>query len=45
MIITDITRIGDPQVLLYEGKYYSYATSSGEGFLVWESEDLVHWSE
>ena len=45
MIVTDITRIGDPQVLLYEGKYYSYATSSGEGFLVWESEDLVHWSE
>ncbi|MBQ2726843.1 MAG: glycoside hydrolase family 43 protein [Clostridia bacterium] len=45
MIITDITRIGDPQILVWEGKYYCYATSSGEGFLCWESEDLVNWSE
>ena len=27
MIITDITKIGDPQIILYEGKYYCYATS------------------
>ena len=45
MIITDITRIGDPQILLHDGRYYCYATSSKQGFLVWESEDLVHWSE
>jgi beta-xylosidase len=45
MIITDITKIGDPQILLHEGKYYCYATSHSEGFLVWVSEDLVHWSE
>ena len=45
MIVTDITRIGDPQILLHEGVYYCYATSSAEGFLVWESEDLVCWSE
>ena len=47
MIITDITRIGDPQIILYEGKYYCYATSMsyGGGFSVWESEDLVNWSE
>ena len=45
MIITDITRIGDPQILLFEDKYYCYATSHGEGFLVWESDDLVNWSE
>jgi beta-xylosidase len=24
--------------------YYCYATGSSEGFLVWESPDLVHWS-
>ncbi len=45
MIRTDITKIGDPQIVLHEGKYYCYATSSDEGFLVWESEDLEHWSE
>ena len=45
MIITEITGIGDPQILPYEGKYYCYATSSDRGFLVWESDDLVHWSE
>ncbi len=45
MHITEITRIGDPQVLVYGGKYYLYATSSGEGFLVWESADLVHFAE
>ncbi len=48
MIITDITKIGDPQVLLYEGKYYCYATNCDHfstGFSVWVSEDLVNWSE
>ena len=45
MIITDITRIGDPQILLYEGKYYCYATSHPKGFMVWVSDDLVNWSE
>ena len=45
MIVTDITRIGDPQILLYEGTYYCYATSHNEGFLVWQSDDLIHWSE
>lgn len=47
MIITNITKIGDPQILLYENKYYCYATSSSYGgaFSVWESDDLVNWSE
>ena len=47
MIVTSITRIGDPQILLYEDKYYCYATSSSYGgcFSVWESDDLVNWSE
>lgn len=48
MIITDMTNIGDPQILLYEDKYYCYATFNdgrSEGFYVWVSEDLAHWSE
>lgn len=45
MIITDITKIGDPQIILYKGRYYCYATSSDEGFMVWQSDDLVNWSE
>ena len=51
MIITDITKIGDPQIVLYEGKYYCYATGGKEldgkqdGFYVWVSEDLANWSE
>ena len=48
MIVTDIVRIGDPQILLYEGKYYCYATGTGgkgPGFYTRSSEDLVHWSD
>ena len=46
MIVTDITYIGDPQILLYEGKYYCYATNTehfSQGFDVWVSDDLVNW--
>ena len=35
MILTDMTNIGDPQILLHEGTYYCYATSRDgktEGF-------------
>ena len=48
MTITDIIKIGDPQILLYEGKYYCYATSFEHyerGFCVWVSEDLESFSE
>ncbi|MBP3370030.1 MAG: glycoside hydrolase family 43 protein [Clostridia bacterium] len=48
MIITDITKIGDPQIVLYDGKYYCYATDCNHystGFCVWVSEDLVNWSD
>ena len=48
MIITKISKIGDPQIILYEGKYYCYATISdhySDGFSVWVSDDLVNWSE
>ena len=47
MIITDITNIGDPQILSHEGKYYCYATfndGKSDGFYVWVSEDLKNWS-
>ena len=43
MIVTDITGIGDPQIVLYKGVYYCYATHSAQGIDVWKSEDLVHW--
>lgn len=48
MIITDITGIGDPQILLYEGVYYCYATTpaaENQNFYVWKSTDLVNWSD
>lgn len=48
MIITDIIKIGDPQILLYEGKYYCYATNCDHfstGFSVWVSDDMQNWSE
>lgn len=47
MIKTDMTNIGDPQILLYNGTYYCYATFNDgktEGFYVWSSQDLAHWS-
>lgn len=51
MIITDMIKIGDPQIVLYEGKYYCYATGGEalngvqDGFYVWISDDLKEWSE
>ena len=53
MIITDITQIGDPQILYHDGLYYCYATSCvadratahlNSGFSVWTSPDLTNWS-
>ena len=54
MIVTNITQIGDPQILFHEGVYYCYATNcvsdralahANTGFSVWTSTDLVSWSE
>ena len=45
MIITNITNIGDPQILLHGDTYYCYATSFIRGFYVWTSKDLITWSE
>ena len=45
-IVTDITKIGDPQILLYNGTYYIYATTSARrGYHVRTSKDLINWSE
>lgn len=48
MIKTNITLIGDPQIVLYEGTYYCYATTPTEenrNFYVWKSDDLINWSD
>lgn len=45
IIKTEITNIGDPYVLRVGGKYYMYATSFIDGFNVWTSDDLTHWSQ
>ena len=48
MIKTNITRIGDPQIILYEDKYYCYLTGAlndTEGFHVFVSDDLVNWTD
>lgn len=38
----------DPDVLYYDGMYYMYATNTvnaNQGFKVYSSEDLVHWTD
>ncbi len=44
-IRTEITGIGDPFVLLHDGTYYMYATTSPEGFKVYSSDDLREWED
>lgn len=48
MFVTKVTNIGDPQILLYEGKYYQYATfndGNTKGIYCWVSDDLEKWSD
>ena len=35
----------DPFVLLYNDKYYLYATNASDGFKVLESDDLINWTD
>lgn len=42
---TSIENIGDPFVLKYQDMYYVYATSSSQGFMVWQSEDLKNFAK
>ncbi|MBN1420310.1 MAG: family 43 glycosylhydrolase [Planctomycetes bacterium] len=36
-------RMGDPFVLLHDGKYYLYGTNAGDGFTYWTSSNLRDW--
>lgn len=36
--------LGDPFILLYEGKYYAYGTYAPDGIAVFVSDDLKNWS-
>jgi GH43 family beta-xylosidase len=39
-----ITNIGDPYILKFNKQYYMYATSSPNGFKVWQSDNLIDWT-
>ena len=39
-----ITNIGDPYILKYNKQYYMYATSSSNGFKVWQSDNMIDWT-
>lgn len=46
--VSNITGIGDPFVLSYDGLYYMYCTSETSlrrGFHVWTSKDMVNWEK
>jgi GH43 family beta-xylosidase len=44
--LSNITNIGDPFILTYDGVYYMYCTSKGnEGFYYWKSKDMVNWEK
>jgi len=36
--------LGDPFIMLWEGKYYAYGTYSNDGIAVFVSDDLLSWS-
>ncbi|WP_207531852.1 glycoside hydrolase family 43 protein [Desertivirga arenae] len=40
----DTLKLADPTIFLDKGTYYLYGTSSPNGFLVYTSRDLKHWS-
>ncbi|MFT3994926.1 MAG: glycoside hydrolase family 43 protein [Dysgonomonas sp.] len=44
-IVTDYLPIADPYILLHEGLYYAYGTSSDQGFEVYTSTDLHYWKK
>ena len=45
MIKTNITGIGDPFVLTYDGRYYMYSTSAPDGFKCYSSSNLIDWTD
>lgn len=36
--------LGDPFIMLWQGKYYAYGTNSGDGIVGYVSDDLLTWS-
>lgn len=36
--------LGDPFIMLWQGKYYAYGTNSGDRVVVYVSDDLLTWS-
>jgi beta-xylosidase len=36
--------LGDPFIMLWEGKYYAYGTLASDGIVVYVSDDLLSWS-
>src|ERR1035437_9204811 len=43
--LSNIKNIGDPYILKANNMYYMYATSSDMGFKVWESSNMIDWTE
>ena len=41
---SDKVPLGDPFIMLWEGKYYAYGTYSNDGIAVYVSDDLVTWT-
>ena len=42
--LSGITGIGDPYILKFGKLYYMYATSSPNGFKVWQSDNMIDWT-
>lgn len=42
--INPICEGADPFILLHDGKYYLYSTNAPDGYYVYESDDLVNWT-
>lgn len=42
-VVSNYLPIADPFVMLYDGTYYAYGTSSDDGFEVYTSDDLELW--
>jgi beta-xylosidase len=43
--VSDTIFAADPYVFYYDGLYYLYATSAGDGFKYWTSHNLSDWEE
>jgi len=41
--VSDSIFIADPAILSYNGIYYLYGTSAGDGFKYWTSSNLIDW--